>query len=84
MDKWVGVDVASILPDSIWVVAWAQVLEPKTKVDLTRYTEEHDFFFDEVLGEECSNQQVWSWWGTELLLALSLNETVLARDRFRS
>jgi hypothetical protein len=35
-----------------------QVLEPKTKVDLTRYTEEHDFFFDEVLGEECSNQQV--------------------------
>lgn len=40
-------------------VDWrGQVLEPKTKVDLTRYTEEHDFFFDEVLGEECSNQQV--------------------------
>lgn len=39
-------------------VGRGQVLEPKTKVDLTRYTEEHDFFFDEVLGEECSNQQV--------------------------
>jgi hypothetical protein len=35
-----------------------QVLEPKVKVDLTKYTEEHDFFFDEVLDETASNQQV--------------------------
>ena len=42
----------------IWMDGGRQVLEPKTKVDLTRYTEEHDFFFDEVLGDECTNQQV--------------------------
>ena len=36
-----------------------QVLEPKVKVDLTKYTEEHDFFFDEVLDETASNQQVY-------------------------
>ena len=35
------------------------VHEPKVKVDLTKYTEEHDFFFDEVLDETASNQQVY-------------------------
>ena len=30
------------------LTARRQVLEPKTKVDLTKYTEEHEFYFDEV------------------------------------
>ena len=32
-----------------------QVLEAKIKVDLTKFNEEHDFFFDEVLDEEANN-----------------------------
>mmetsp|Transcript_29510 Transcript_29510/g.43245 ORF Transcript_29510/g.43245 Transcript_29510/m.43245 type:complete len:632 (+) Transcript_29510:33-1928(+) len=44
-----------------------QVLEPKIKVDLTKFTEEHDFFFDEVLDEEANNQQVYERCGSPLV-----------------
>jgi kinesin family protein 2/24 len=44
-----------------------QVLEPKTKVDLTKYIEEHDFYFDEVLDETASNQQVYARCGSPLV-----------------
>jgi hypothetical protein len=44
-----------------------QVLEPKVKVDLTKYTEEHDFYFDEVLDETASNQQVYARCGSPLV-----------------
>ena len=44
-----------------------QVLEPKTKVDLTKFTEEHDFFFDEVLDETATNQQVYARCGSPLV-----------------
>jgi kinesin family protein 2/24 len=44
-----------------------QVLEPKTKVDLTKFTEEHDFFFDEVLDESATNQQVYARCGSPLV-----------------
>jgi kinesin family protein 2/24 len=43
------------------------VLEPKTKVDLTKFTEEHNFFFDEVLGESCTNGQVYERCGCPLV-----------------
>lgn len=33
--------------------------EPKVKVDLTRYTERHEFSFDEVLDETVTNDQVY-------------------------
>ena len=36
------------------------VHEPRTKVDLTRYTECHSFTFDEVLDEDASNDQVYA------------------------
>ena len=35
------------------------VWEPKTKVDLTRYTEEHAFNFDDVFSEEVDNDEVY-------------------------
>ena len=44
-----------------------KVLEPKVKVDLTKYTEEHDFYFDEVLDEDASNQQVYARCGSPLV-----------------
>ncbi|ORZ37533.1 P-loop containing nucleoside triphosphate hydrolase protein [Catenaria anguillulae PL171] len=34
--------------------------EPKVKVDLTKYTEQHAFHFDEVFGEECTNDDVYA------------------------
>eukprot|EP00958_Prasinococcus_capsulatus_P005961 scaffold569_cov408-Prasinococcus_capsulatus_cf.AAC.55 len=33
--------------------------EPKMKLDLTKYTERHQFGFDEVLGEDVDNEQVY-------------------------
>jgi hypothetical protein len=36
------------------------VWEPKTKVDLTQYTEEHLFSFDDVFPEEVDNDEVYS------------------------
>eukprot|EP00760_Papus_ankaliazontas_P007508 PhM_4_TR13362/c2_g1_i1/m.81882/K10393/KIF2_24, MCAK; kinesin family member 2/24 len=36
------------------------VAEPKTKVDLTKYTSNHTFRFDEVFSEECGNYEVYS------------------------
>jgi hypothetical protein len=44
-----------------------QVLEPKIKVDLTKFTEEHDFYFDEVLDEEANNHQVYARCGSPLV-----------------
>eukprot|EP00741_Cyanophora_paradoxa_P011023 tig00020553_g10655.t1 len=35
------------------------VHEPKTKVDLTKYIEKHDWVFDEVFDEGCSNPEVY-------------------------
>jgi kinesin family protein 2/24 len=35
------------------------VWEPKTKVDLTQYTEEHLFSFDDVFPEDVSNDEVY-------------------------
>lgn len=43
------------------------VLEPKTKVDLTKYTEEHQFYFDEVLGEQSMNSDVYERCGSPLV-----------------
>jgi hypothetical protein len=37
-----------------------QVAEPRTKVDLTKYTELHKFSFDEVFDEDCSNEFIYS------------------------
>ena len=36
------------------------VHEPRTKVDLTRYTECHTFTFDEVLDEDATNDHVYA------------------------
>jgi kinesin family protein 2/24 len=36
------------------------VLEPKVKVDLTKYTSVHRFHFDEVFGEKCGNKEVYA------------------------
>jgi kinesin family member 2/24 len=36
------------------------VHEPRTKVDLTRYTECHSFTFDEVLDEDATNDEVYA------------------------
>lgn len=38
------------------------VNEPKTKVDLTRFTEQHTFTFDDVLDETVDNEAV--YWRT--------------------
>ena len=57
-----------------------QVLEPKVKVDLTKYTEEHDFFFDEVLDETASNQQVC---GVRFLGCVHVCLYIRMRTRFR-
>jgi len=43
------------------------VREPKTKVDLTKYTDEHQFYFDEVLGEQCMNSDVYDRCGKGLV-----------------
>lgn len=43
------------------------VLEPKTKVDLTKYTEEHNFFFDEVCWEDSANKEVYQRCGAPLV-----------------
>lgn len=37
-----------------------QVHEPKTKVDLTKYIEKHEFMFDEVLDETATNAEVYA------------------------
>ncbi|XP_019640476.1 PREDICTED: kinesin-like protein KIF24 [Branchiostoma belcheri] len=34
------------------------VNEAKVAVDLTKYTQQHEFIFDEAFGEECSNEEV--------------------------
>ena len=44
-----------------------RVLEPKVKVDLTKYTEEHDFYFDEVLDENSMNSNVYDRCGYPLV-----------------
>ena len=36
------------------------IYEPKTKVDLTKYTQQHDFIFDSVFDENSSNQQIYT------------------------
>ncbi|KAG9394235.1 Kinesin motor domain [Carpediemonas membranifera] len=36
-----------------------QINEPKVKVDLTKYTEHHQFMFDQVFDEETNNQEVY-------------------------
>eukprot|EP00758_Cryptobia_borreli_P000590 Tbor_TRINITY_DN1260_c0_g1::TRINITY_DN1260_c0_g1_i1::g.5747::m.5747/K10393/KIF2_24, MCAK; kinesin family member 2/24 len=41
--------------------------EPKTKVDLTKYTLNHNFQFDEVFGEECTNEMVYQRTAAQLL-----------------
>ncbi|EKX47556.1 hypothetical protein GUITHDRAFT_69382 [Guillardia theta CCMP2712] len=43
------------------------VLEPKTKVDLTKFTEEHNFFFDEVLSDNTANKEVYKRCGSPLV-----------------
>mmetsp|Transcript_28333 Transcript_28333/g.64199 ORF Transcript_28333/g.64199 Transcript_28333/m.64199 type:complete len:610 (-) Transcript_28333:252-2081(-) len=43
------------------------VLEPKTKVDLTKFTEEHNFFFDEVLSDNTVNKEVYKRCGSPLV-----------------
>eukprot|EP01006_Ploeotia_vitrea_P053366 TRINITY_DN67780_c6_g14_i1.p1 TRINITY_DN67780_c6_g14~~TRINITY_DN67780_c6_g14_i1.p1 ORF type:complete len:700 (+),score=77.31 TRINITY_DN67780_c6_g14_i1:82-2181(+) len=35
------------------------ILEPKTKVDLTKYTEKHSFVFDEVFDEHDTNEDIY-------------------------
>ena len=35
------------------------VYEPKIKVDLTKYTQQHDFIFDSVFDEASTNQQIY-------------------------
>jgi hypothetical protein len=35
-----------------------QVHEPKQKVDLTAYTEKHEFMFDAVLNDQVTNDEV--------------------------
>jgi kinesin family protein 2/24 len=35
-----------------------QVHEPKQKVDLTAYTEKHEFVFDAVLNDQVTNDEV--------------------------
>lgn len=36
------------------------VHEPKTKVDLTRYIEHHQFVFDRVFDSDCTNEHVYA------------------------
>jgi kinesin family protein 2/24 len=49
------IDVISVLPPSS-----VHVKEPKQKVDLTKYTEEHEFQFDLAFGEEAQNQEIYT------------------------
>ncbi|KAI9149794.1 hypothetical protein H9P43_009973 [Blastocladiella emersonii ATCC 22665] len=50
------VDVAAVNAHARTLV----INEPKTKVDLTKYTEQHTFVFDEVFGDECNNEDVYA------------------------
>jgi kinesin family protein 2/24 len=36
------------------------VWEPRTKVDLTKYTEKHEFAFDDVYPEEIDNDEIYN------------------------
>ncbi|CAM6082682.1 unnamed protein product [Calypogeia fissa] len=49
-------DIVSIADDSCSVT----VHEPKLKVDLTAYVEKHEFFFDAVLDDHVSNNEVYN------------------------
>ncbi|KAJ3349556.1 Kinesin-like protein kif24 [Allomyces javanicus] len=48
-------DVAAVYPPRMLVIN-----EPKVKVDLTKYVEQHSFYFDEVFDQDCSNEQVYA------------------------
>ncbi|KAJ1470288.1 P-loop containing nucleoside triphosphate hydrolase protein, partial [Baffinella frigidus] len=43
------------------------VLEYKKRLDLSEYVEQHDFIFDEVLSEACSNKDVYQRTTRELV-----------------
>lgn len=49
--------------DILTADGWNQISvhEPKTKVDLTKYTELHTFKFDHVFNEEASNQEIYEY-----------------------
>ncbi|KAI3649841.1 hypothetical protein MP228_005473 [Amoeboaphelidium protococcarum] len=47
-------DIAEVVSSKTVVVH-----EPKTKVDLTRYIEKHQFIFDEVFDSNCSNEDIY-------------------------
>lgn len=49
------VDIVNVYSDCELVVE-----EPRVKVDLTKFTENHDFCFDEVFGEDASNEEVYA------------------------
>eukprot|EP00850_Spirogloea_muscicola_P007945 SM000041S15504 [mRNA] locus=s41:504735:509452:+ [translate_table: standard] len=48
-------DVVHVQPDGVSLL----VHEPKLKVDLTAFTEEHEFVFDAILDEGASNDEVY-------------------------
>jgi hypothetical protein len=47
-------DITTLIPPSTLTVA-----EPKVKLDLTKYTDRHQFTFDDVFGPQCSNEMVY-------------------------
>lgn len=49
------IDVVNVVDTAI-----VQVAEPKQKVDLTRYTENHQFVFDHAFCEESRNEEVYN------------------------
>ena len=52
-------DILEPLPVEAGAPACLLVHEPKVKVDLTRYTEEHRFLYDALFDEESSNEAVY-------------------------
>lgn len=56
------IDVVNV-PDDVVV----QVAEPKQKVDLTRYTENHQFIFDHAFSESSTNVEVYNACGKPLV-----------------
>jgi kinesin family protein 2/24 len=55
--------------DVVTADAWCQVSihEPKTKVDLTRYTDVHTYRFDQVFNEFSSNEEVYAFTAKPLI-----------------
>ena len=51
--------VIEVVPTPAGTPACMQVHEPKIKVDLTQYTEQHRFLYDDVFDETASNEAVY-------------------------